>query len=225
MLTSLAFAVNILSISVQDECSKFIQNDLQNWYFEANLVSNVKSDKLQVLDVLEPIFEQNLAQFFRIISSFSALGLISRRTPLSWVVVTRCRQDRRLNAFDSCLSWTCHLRRCAIIRMFCEWISIYYVFEITQRKRHVIQLLRSEISSGMCAKLRTVAASNNRDPARNLSACSRYLYNGVILHAHPVRGESHINATPPERLQQLLSRLNLEIFTLHHCAINCWRQK
>ena len=169
MLTSLAFAVNILSISVQDECSKFIQNDLQNWYFEANLVSNVKSDKLQVLDVLEPIFEQNLAQFFRIISSFSALGLISRRTPLSWVVVTRCRQDRRLNAFDSCLSWTCHLRRCAIIRMFCEWISIYYVFEITQRKRHVIQLLRSEISSGMCAKLRTVAASSNRDHARNLS--------------------------------------------------------
>jgi len=30
-------------------------------------------------------------------------------------------------------------------------------------------LLRSEISSGMCAKLRTVAASNNRDHARNLS--------------------------------------------------------
>ena len=90
---------------------------------------------------------------------------------------------------------------------------------------HSTILLRSEISSGMCAKLRTVAASNNRDPARNLSACSRYLYNGVILHAHPVRGESHINATPPERLQQLLSRLNLEIFTLHHCAINCWRQK
>jgi len=22
-------------------------------------------------------------------------------------------------------------------------------------------------------------------------ACSRYVYNGVILHAHPVRGESH----------------------------------
>jgi len=44
----------------------------------------------------------------------------------------------------------------------------------------------------MCAKLRTVAASNNRDPARTLTiACSRYIYNGVILHAHPVRGESH----------------------------------
>jgi len=22
-------------------------------------------------------------------------------------------------------------------------------------------------------------------------ACSRYIYNGVILHAHPIRGESH----------------------------------
>jgi len=30
-------------------------------------------------------------------------------------------------------------------------------------------LLRSEIPNGMCAKLRTVAASNNKDHARNLS--------------------------------------------------------
>jgi len=30
-------------------------------------------------------------------------------------------------------------------------------------------LLRSEIPSGVCAKLRTVAESNNRDHARNLS--------------------------------------------------------
>jgi len=33
-------------------------------------------------------------------------------------------------------------------------------------------------------------------------ACSRKIYYGVILHAHPVRDESHINTTPPERLQQ-----------------------
>ena len=58
-------------------------------------------------------------------------------------------------------------------------------------------LLRSEIPSGMCTKLRTVAASNNRDHARNLSyycllaVYMRYIYYGVILHAHPVRGESH----------------------------------
>ena len=80
-------------------------------------------------------------------------------------------------------------------------------------------MLRSEIPSGMCAKLRTVAASNNRDHARNLSLrtlvvtfnrsqvnigrastsqsllllLSRATHMMVlILHAHPVRGEAHI---------------------------------
>jgi len=57
-----------------------------------------------------------------------------------------------------------------------------------------ILVVRSEIPSGMCAKLRTVAASN-RDHARNLSyyclLALHILYNGVVLHAHPVRGESH----------------------------------
>jgi len=45
----------------------------------------------------------------------------------------------------------------------------------------------------MCAKLRTMAASNNRDHACNLSYyCLPALeFFGVILHAHPVRGESH----------------------------------
>ena len=38
-------------------------------------------------------------------------------------------------------------------------------------------LLRSEIPSGMCAKLRTVAASNNRDHAHNLSS-----YCLLVLH-------------------------------------------
>jgi len=43
---------------------------------------------------------------------------------------------------------------------------------------------------------------------RNLSYyCSRYIYNGVILHAHPARGESHNQrnatgevATQPKRI-------------------------
>jgi len=46
----------------------------------------------------------------------------------------------------------------------------------------------------MCAKLCTVAASNNREIMLAISltiACSRYIYNGVILHASPVRGELH----------------------------------
>ena len=46
----------------------------------------------------------------------------------------------------------------------------------------------------MYAKLRTVAASNNRDHAPQslllLLAGATYMY-GVVLHAHPVRGESH----------------------------------
>jgi len=49
------------------------------------------------------------------------------------------------------------------------------------------------IRPGICAKLRTVAASNNRDhPTRSLYYCllapHTYIF---ILRAHPVRGESH----------------------------------
>ena len=55
-------------------------------------------------------------------------------------------------------------------------------------------LLRSEIPSSKCAKLRTVAASNSRDHApQSLYYClfaPRLC--GVVLRAHPVRGESHI---------------------------------
>ena len=82
----------------------------------------------------------------------------------------------------------------------------------------IFVLLRSEIPSGICAKLRTVAASNNRvHMPWSLSAYAgryvqsftsyyrqsfhatitllllvraTYIY-GVVLHAHPVRGESH----------------------------------
>jgi len=55
------------------------------------------------------------------------------------------------------------------------------------------QVLRSEIPSGMCAKLRTAAASNNRvHPTRLLYYClfapRRYIF---VLRTHPVRGESH----------------------------------
>jgi len=60
------------------------------------------------------------------------------------------------------------------------------------RDIHLI-LLRSEIPSGMCAELRTVAASNNRDhPMRSLYYClfapHTYIF---VLRAHLVRRESH----------------------------------
>jgi len=46
----------------------------------------------------------------------------------------------------------------------------------------------------MCAKLHTVAANNNRDHApQSLYYClSMPHICGVVLHAHPIRGESHI---------------------------------
>jgi len=61
----------------------------------------------------------------------------------------------------------------------------------TIRKTSGFELLRSEIPSGMCAKLHTVAASNNRDYA-SLSLCyclfAPLIYR-VVLRGHSVRGE------------------------------------
>jgi len=68
-----------------------------------------------------------------------------------------------------------------------------------------LPLLRSESPSGMSPKLRTVAASNNRDhaPPQSLYYClfAPHIY-CVVLRAHPVRGESHIQ-----------SNVNVEIAT------------
>jgi len=90
-------------------------------------------------------------------------------------------------------------------------------------------VLRSEIPSGMRANLRTVAASNSRDHARNLSSCMLVImfnrshvnigrattsqslllllacaaHMMVLLFTHISFVVNHtINATPPERLQQ-----------------------
>ena len=60
-------------------------------------------------------------------------------------------------------------------------------------------VLRSEIPSGICAKLRTVAASKNTDHARNLSSyCLLALRIHIfVLRAHPVRGEPHNQRNTP----------------------------
>jgi len=61
--------------------------------------------------------------------------------------------------------------------------------------------------SGMGAKLRTVAASNNRDhaPQSFLLLLARATYTMVLFFTHiPFVVNHTINATPPERLQQLL---------------------
>jgi len=71
-------------------------------------------------------------------------------------------------------------------------------------------LLRSESPSGKCAKLRTVAASNNRDHlTRSLYYClfAPHVYIWVLFFAHiPFVVNHTFNATPPERLQRYLQR-------------------
>jgi len=62
----------------------------------------------------------------------------------------------------------------------------------------------SEIPSSTCAKLRTVAAGNNRDHASQslIIACSLHAYIFLFFAHIPFVVNHTINATPPERLQQ-----------------------
>ena len=68
--------------------------------------------------------------------------------------------------------------------------------------------MRSESPSGKCAKLHTMAASNNRDHATSslFIAWSRHKYIGVVLRAHSVRGEP--------RIQRNASSLSLSLLVV-----------
>jgi len=70
-----------------------------------------------------------------------------------------------------------------------------------------ITLLWLERQSSKCANLPTVATSNNKSPRRAnfISACSRHT--GVVHHAHPVRGESHIQHNANWEAATLAERL------------------
>ena len=110
------------------------------------------------------------------------------------------------------------------------------------RAKSTLVLLRSEIPSSMRAKLPTVAASNNRDHACNLSSrtlvimfnrshvnigratksqsllllLARATYIMVLFFTHiPFMVNHTINATPPERLQQYQTCTGV-------ACINCW---
>jgi len=61
------------------------------------------------------------------------------------------------------------------------------------------QLLRLEIPSGMCARQKaTIEILRRNFSYYCLLALRLYIF---VLRAHPVRGESHNQWTPPERLQ------------------------
>ena len=100
---------------------------------------------------------------------------------------------------------------------------LFFAFEGPYLQFYI--LLRSESPSSMCAKLRTVAASNNRDHApQSLCYClfAPHIF-GVVLRVHPVRGESHIQrnasgdvATTPKNPK---IAENVQIHILQHHAI------
>ena len=80
-------------------------------------------------------------------------------------------------------------------------------------------LLQSKSLSGKCAKLHTVAASNNRDHVPwSLYYClfAPYIC-GVILHVHLVRGDLHIQRNA-ERLQP--RHLLAIVFYFYHLRTN-----
>ena len=115
----------------------------------------------------------------------------SSRTSRSWWIThsTQCHR-RGCNNIPSFLQ-----RTAPIARSLCEgW---------TRHNVHILVTAplccHPKSTSGMCTKLHTVAASNNRDHApQSLYYClfvpRIYI---VVLRAHPVHGESHIqrNAT------------------------------
>ena len=73
-----------------------------------------------------------------------------------------------------------------------------------------IRLLRSESSSGKCAKLRTVATSNNRvHPTRSFFYClfAPHIYS-VVLRAHSARGEPRIQRNASGKVARIVQQVS-----------------
>jgi len=96
------------------------------------------------------------------------------------------RQPRSCNNTPSFSQWTA-----PIARSFCEGCTWHYL--------HIL------VKAPLCCDWKGRAASAQSFPLSNqatlkiprrahlISACSRRM--GIVLHAHPVRGESHITTT------------------------------
>ena len=120
--------------------------------------------------------------------------------------------------FQECLWCPSYYGSRKITKLYHLWI--FWKFLLSQWQVNTV-LLRSEIPSGMCAKLRTVAASNNRNHARNLLLLLARATYIVLFFPHiPFVVNHTVNATPPERLQQ-----HPLIFTTNHTdrTLFVWR--
>jgi len=74
----------------------------------------------------------------------------------------------------------------------CSALTIF-MYKACERQASIFLVLWSKSLNGKCAKLHTVAASNNRDHRRDhsINACSCHIYLCVAHCAHPICGESH----------------------------------
>ena len=89
----------------------------------------------------------------------------------------------------------------------CIFCQVALGSELCLRWLKLILLLRSEIPSGICAKLRTVAASNNRvHMPWSLYYClfTPYICMVLFFTNIPFVVNHTINATPPEMLQHYM---------------------
>ena len=129
------------------------------------------------------------------------------------IATSRHSLNRRLNIMKS-MAFTCNrLRNNADLGMLERppWLEGRYKVGRRDQQDDVLfktledkTVLRSEIPSGICAKLRTVAASNNRiHMPWSLYYCLFAPHICMVLFfAHiPFVVNHTINATPPERLQ------------------------
>ena len=172
-------------------------------------------------------------------SRYIYLWCCSSCTPRSWWITQSTQHHRRdCNNIPSFLQQTA-----PIARSLCGgWTPFDLHIMVTA------PFFAIGIPSGMCTKLRTVAASNNRDHrTRSLSSsplastinCSpgsqallevthqdhsigitllllvraTYIY-GVVLHAHPVRGESHNQRNTTGEVATLLNNWQTFLFCI-----------
>ena len=52
-------------------------------------------------------------------------------------------------------------------------------------------MITLRVRQSSCSIVHKLISAELSSHDHSIIACSRHIYNGVILHAHPVRGESH----------------------------------
>jgi len=117
--------------------------------------------------------------------------------------------------FFICIWW--YVTFTLLIRSMCHFFNCDCYFS-PNTIDVILVPLRSESLSGMCAKLRTVAASDNRDHlTRSFYYCLFVPHiHGVVLHTHSVRSEPCISAQ-----RQRSGCNNIPSFLLQTALIVC----